>query len=255
MSGEWSPGGEWGAPSGGGGGGGASLGYYDPSAQPEAPNAADEEFASGLGALTAFNPGSLAGFAATTEHSMLRMVTTPQASATYRIAGVLRAIPSGDWSAWTRISVTSEATSAVQLNGGGLFIADGDADATADLITIGMHPLLGTADTIVRAQRWSAYDAFSATLAGAEAVAPGTTLWMRMRYVSSTQRLSCDISSDGAGWMQIHTAAPSSVIPARIGVFVACSAGVSVASPVVRADFLRFSTSAAADAVTLGRVV
>jgi hypothetical protein len=259
MSGEWSPGGEWGAPSGGGGG--SAIGSFAPLAAPSTPHASDDEFdGDALGAAwTVWQPGTPPGFGVTVADSQIAIVTDTYASSTTNLAGIHRAAPSGDWAAWTKVSVSAEGvTPSAHDHGGGLLLASDDIVAnpsTADVISWIVSPRAAGTATLAYVINWSAYDTFSSTALALTLPAGTTSLWQRARYASGTTTLSLDMSTDGIGWTRVFSTSSPFITPQRIGFVTRASDGPSLDSPIVRADFLRFSASAAYSQPAPGRVV
>lgn len=243
----------------GGGGGGGAAGYYDPLAAPATPNAFDDEF-DALAGWTEWNPSPLAGFSATVSNSQLRLTTTPQTTPTNILSGIHKACPSAtDWSAWTRITVNGNPSSTgVAAYGGGIYLATSDIDgspSTADVYTLNLYTRANGATSLVYGQTWTAFNANSGSPLALDTGESPTSMWLRVRWENAATRISFDVSSDGIGWRQAYSTTSPFLTPARIGICSIAAMSSSDPSPVVSADFLRFSSSAALSAQTLGKVV
>lgn len=242
-----------------GSGSSTSIGYYDPMAAPSSPNARDDEF-SALSGWTTWNAGSLAGFTATASSSQLKLTTTSQNSGANILAGIFKACPTGaDWSAWTKVCVTGNPSSGlVAPYGGGLILATADIDSnpsTADVYTLNFYTRLNGNTSILYGQTWTAYNAVSGSPLALDLGDTPTSIWLRVRWANASTTLSFDLSTDGVGWRQAYSTASPFLTPARIGFNVIAAMSASDPSPVVSADFLRFSSSAALSAETLGKVI
>lgn len=239
----------------------ASANYFDPLAEPATPHASDDEFnGSSLDAAwTEWEPGTPTGFSVTVANSQVEIVTETYASSTTNLAGIHRAAPSGDWSAWAKISVAATGvTASAHDHGGGIFVASSDIVAnptTADVTSWILSPrAVGTA-TLAYILNWNAYNSYNGSSLAMTLPAQTTSIWQRVRYASGSTTLSFDISADGIGWQQVFTTASPFITPQRIGFLTRASDGTSIPSPVFRADFLRFAATADYDALTLGKVV
>lgn len=184
------------AGSGGGGSGGAQL--YFPDLPPASANANDDEFSTGsLGAAwTEWDVGSQQTVAVGTYGLALTQTGTSGNS----WAGVHRAVPAGDWSLVTRLSLAGIGDS---FNGAAIILAEDIATnpSTGDIRTFGIT-YQTTNSLHLTIYRFSDYQTFSSTaldttLAGHE------YLYLRVRRATTT--LFYDYSTDGLNWVQAYT--------------------------------------------------
>lgn len=123
------------------------------------------------------------------------------------IAGIYKAIPSGNFTAWTKVSLSG--INDVNALGGGLALFQDATSSTGDIITwqvtydanlVALHVI-----------HWSAYNAFSSILAthnlnlpdvAGNAVLP-SAVHLRIRRSGTTYAF--DASSDGLGWIRVYS--------------------------------------------------
>ena len=250
---------------GDGDGDGDVLGYFDALAQPVVPHPNNNEFdnVSELAAYTTYRVDASAGtYVESIDQSNL---TVSLANQNVRFNGTHRAtpLPSADFSVWTKISNGVFDLVSTGLGEGlmGLMIGDDtllSSPATADVVhfTVDQRGAVNTGVllSIVRS-RYNATGVisyYSSTSTTGLALPFLNSIFLRMRWRASPAKMFFDVSADGVAWTNIAIGTNVPLTPTRAGIHVYNNNGTNTA---VRAEFLRFSNSAAFDQYALGRVV
>jgi hypothetical protein len=233
-------------------GGGDPLGYFEPLATPETANAADVECSESVAGLTLWNPSS--NSSTLTFDNGTALLTAKRRSAN-AWAAAYKTVPSGSWSAWSKVTLQAPSDSGERLCG--MIIWDSAPDTSSDFQYVMSYSNSTTQMNQVYVQSWTNWETFSATQVNAFSypwIANGS--WFRVRYDSSTPRLSYDISNDGISWNIVHTTTSPLFTPTHVGILGSrVSATAAHGDAEVRFPFLRFSASADFDQLCLGRVI
>lgn len=205
------------AGSGGGGSGGAQL--YFPDLPPETANANDDEFPSGAldGDWTEWDVGAKQ----TVTVGAYGLNLTHLATSGDSIAGIHRAVPSGDWSLVTKVSLS---TAPSQYPFAGMFVAAdlSGSPSTAAIRCWGLL-ILNTGRVHVSVTAFSNYTTFSSTPLDIT-VEQMDAVYLRVRRASTT--LFYDYSTDGLNWLQCLSEAEPYTI-SRVGLFANNNTGGS----------------------------
>jgi hypothetical protein len=208
---------------------------------PETPHAVNDEFddASVAGAWTEYDPDNV-----TTVSEAASGLVLTNSGATFGLTGVYQAIPSGDFSIWTRAALR---TAGVYF-AAGLFIAQDLATnpTTADFV----HAAISNSVGIIGELRPS----YAAGAASATAIADTILPWgvyLRLRYTAATYVVAGDWSINGIGWQNYfsYTLASAAV---HMGLF---TYGNSFASQSATLAFFRCEAGNALTAIMGGRRV
>lgn len=226
----------------GDGDGDEPLGYFDPMAIPVVSNASDEEFGTGT-TMVLFDPNTI-GTTFALSNSLLR-VSAP-ATSPNRITGLYKPTPAGEFSAWAVLT-----SNRGQQNTSLCCMAICAALPTA-LVPLQLaffNQSFGTNITQFYLQNYTDLNTFSSTLVNARNGDDGPH-WIRLRYLPSSTRLSWDLSGDGVNWLTVYETTSPFVTPNYI-----ILGGAGSVDATYNFDFLRFSNSAAPEALTLGKEV
>ena len=232
------------AGSGGGGGGSGGAELYFADIPPESANANDDEFPSGAldGDWTEWDVGAKQTVTVGDYGLKLSHVSTSGES----FAGVHRAVPAGDWSLATKLSLSS---GAAQFPSGGILIgADLSTNpSTAAFRTFGFV-VQNTGRVHLSVTAFSNYTTFSSTLVDIT-VEQTEHVYLRVRRASTT--LFYDYSTDGLNWMQVYTEGePYTLV--RVGLAVNNNTGGSGLAVAAYFRFWRQTSSTALDQPLLG---
>ena len=222
-----------------GGSPGSTLGYFDPAVAPASGHASDVEYSGGSVAGTTVWDPATNGITQTAVNGKNRILIPHDASVEW--GGVYKAAPSGSWSAWTRMGMTSSrgATNVAM----GIAVWGETPGATSDFHFMYRSAADGTsAFSDVTVQRYTSYTTFSSTDAQMLRFPPSSGQeWFRVRWASGATRISFDHSMDGVCWHQVFSTATPFVTPTHVGIVGLNNAGS--ASPMyILADFIRFNT-------------
>lgn len=185
---------------GGGGSGLTSIkSVWVPDAPPSSPSASDNEFTTGSGGVpsgfTEFDPASVL---TVTESSSYNAVLMDMATGGNGLSGIYKAIPAGDFSIWTYVSLLSPRTNYCDV---GLAIWE---DATNN--TKGIQTFLIRAENTdplhLNQYRWNSYNSFNSSVLSL-GIGGSNGLYLRIRRTTTTY--SFDFSVDGIGWVRHST--------------------------------------------------
>jgi len=238
-------------------GGGGALGYFDPNARPAATHPSDLEGDSAdLALITAWNPNGQQQ-PLTVADSRIRLTMNARAPQVYEATGWHIAMPATpEWSMWTKIEVGATVGQGYQAVGLGIYPATiisapatapafayfHNNNATANGLTGLMEPFYANMT------RYNLLNAFG----NANVNFLKAFRWIRLRYVASSNTVFGDYSPDGLSWFNWRSDVLS-FTPARCGMCV--NNELSTVATTISTDFLRFSSTAAMDQTTYGRVV
>lgn len=232
------------AGSGGGGGGSGGAELYFADIPPETANANDDEFPSGAldGDWTEWDVGAKQTVTVGDYGLKLAHVSTSGES----FAGVHRAIPAGDWSLATKLSLSS---GAAQFPSGGILIG---ADLTTNPSTAAFRMfgfvVQNTGRVHLSVTAFSNYTTFSSTPVDIT-VEQTEHVYLRVRRATTT--LFYDYSTDGLNWMQVYTESePYTLV--RVGLAVNNNTGGSGLAVAAYFRFWRQTSSTALDQPLLG---
>lgn len=190
-----------------GGGGGGPVGLFFPDLPPASPHANDDEFddASIGGAWTDWDHGSVG---TNTEGTYGLKIANSNATGP-KFAGLRRALPSGDWSIVTKVSLVAVLADDAAAS---LILLEDATSATGDLKVFSL--VYGSTGVALYSQTWNDYQTFAATQASISADVGPTWIYLRVRKSGSTY--SQDFSHDGLSWMRLWTGTLA-FTPAHIG--------------------------------------
>lgn len=174
---------------------------WQPDAPPPSAGAQDDEFRDNSGGLPGgWTESDFAGTSAPIEDAQGLKLT--QTSASNQISGIYKAIPAGDFTIWTRVSVGAPAVTNNMHGGIGLW--EDATNSTGDIISF----VLDTRSTGINIglERFSQYNAFLSSLISLQQLSPGagpTSFYLRIRRAGTTY--SFDVSRGGVGWVQVYS--------------------------------------------------
>lgn len=219
---------------------------YSPLIPPISVTATDDEFADESGSIpsgwTEIDFGSV--MAITEDEAGLALTGTNVAG--YSAAGMYKAVPAGDFTIWTLVSLSGNALAGTQIAGLALF--QDATSSTGDLISLDLKYNNG-ADTRITRETWTAYNATPTTTFAHNLdldIQP-THTFLRIRRTGTTY--SFDFSTDGVGWMLAATSGTISFTPTHFGL-ISVNNGSGVTT-VARFQFFRYIAS---DVGTTGSV-
>lgn len=198
--------GAWSTPagSGGGGGGGFPVNYdkWDPDAAPSSAGADDDEFADAAGAgvpsgWTEVDHGTHQ--TVSEEEYGLKLIQATHAGDS--VSGIYKAIPAGDFTIVTKVSLSGLSEANFVVAGLGLF-----QDATSSTGDIATHTLHQDATaTAINVETWTAYNAFGSSLQQVVWSVDGgpTHVYLRIRRTGTTYAF--DFSTDGVAYQRLHS--------------------------------------------------
>ena len=173
-----------------------------PDAPPASAGADDDEFAdaAGAGAPTGWTEVDHGTTTTVSEEEYgLKLLQATHAGDS--IAGVYKAIPSGDFSIVTKVSLAGLAEANFMV--GGLALFQDATSSTGDIITHTLHQ--DATATAINVESWTAYNAFGAAVQGAVYTvdAGPTHAYLRIRRTGTTYAF--DFSSDGIVFQRLHS--------------------------------------------------
>lgn len=189
---------------------GGALDAWSPITPPETAHADDDEFLTpGSGTpsgWTEFDPAGTQTVAV--DDAGLVLTHTP--SLTDKWGGIYKAVPSGNWTAWVRLSLSARLQNDPNA---GLCLWENPTDATKKLTTFGLRWQSNAGQIAER--NWTDYDSFNGDqITVLQQGNPATTAWLRIRKTSTTYKF--DFSRDGLGWSQVDSRTIS-YVPSHIG--------------------------------------
>lgn len=215
-----------------------------PDAPPTTAGASDDEFNdnSVAGAWTEFDPGS--DVTVSEDSHGLLLVNTNTGSVSW--GGVYKALPGGDFSITTKMSLVASAASE-QMSAGILIGQDLSSGTDDDLETLELQ--LNGSGVNARVITWSAYNAFNSVVKSL----PWYQIeaYLRVRRASTTY--SFDISPNGVAWAQLKTGSLDISTPVHIGLAISTESVVTDGR--ARFRFYRETSTTTRDTAVLGRFI
>jgi hypothetical protein len=214
----------------------ADFTVWSPDAPPAVAGALDDEFDGASGGVP---PGWTE-----VDHGGVQTVSEDEAGLKLEQAthagdahsGIYKAIPAGDFTIWTKASLSGAfASSGVA----GIALWQDATAAAGDLVILDL--IQASTETFVAVQSYTAYNVFSANLALlAVNVDVGiTAVYLRVRRTGTTYAF--EFSTDGIGWIRIFSTAALPIVPAHVGPDMSnANSGVTVSA---RFPFLRYVAS------------
>lgn len=191
--------------------GSGSYSFWDPDALPDTPSSQDDHFddASLDGKWSEWDLGVAKLTVSEAGHHVILTHAT-EVGARWR--GIYQTLPAGNFTIATKASLigTQSGDNAVAL----ALFEDATAAAGDVLIWMLYARTVGNLYRDLFAQRWSAYDTFSANYAGGT-MYPNTTVYLRIRRSGTT--LYWEYSCDGVSWLRLYTAAQA-FVPGHMGI-------------------------------------
>lgn len=218
-----------------GGGGGGSLDFWQPMSPPDSPGSEDDEFTTEGAGVPAGWAACDHGAATTYAVDKAGLVMTQPTGATLKLAGIVKAIPAGDFTIWTLSALMAPRNLSARC---GLALWQDPALATADLATWGLRTSTGASG--LEAVRWTQWNGAGTNLNVPAPMAQGPAdCWLRISR--SGVNYSFDYSYDGWGWLRLHTGTLPFTPTAFGPVVDNTAAGVTIAA---RNAFFRYLPSA-----------
>lgn len=193
--------GQWSVPAGGGGYS-PDFDVWMPDAPPASAGADDDEFAdaAGAGAPTGWTEVDHGTTTTVSEEDYgLKLLQATHAGDS--VAGVYKAIPAGDFTVWTKVSLAGLAEANFVVGGLALF-----QDATSSTGDIATHTLHQDATaTAINVETWNAYNSFKTGLQQVVWTVDGgpTHVYLRIRRTGTTYAF--DFSTDGVSFQRLHS--------------------------------------------------
>lgn len=184
-----------------------------PDAPPASAGAEDDEFADASGGLPSGWTEVDHGTAQTVDEDEPGLELGQVTHVGNALSGIYKAIPAGDFTYWTKVSLSGLAVTTTLRAGIALW-----EDATAvggDVRTL--HLITNATQGAVDVTSWTGYTAISATLV-TRAISVDTTpthLYLMVRRATTTYDFS--FSTDGIGWQRILTTGALGITPTHIG--------------------------------------
>lgn len=182
-----------------------------PDMWPTSSGSIDDEF---IGQNTGWNESdfsSVMTYAQTTQGLELTQPT----QATFKITGLYKTIPSGNFTVWTKVSLSGKA----QTNNfaGGLALWQNAASSSGDIVAIDLYA--GATNT-VEVYRFSDYQTVHtqlATFTSTTASYP-TEVYLRIRRTTGASiTYTFDVSANGVRWSRVYTTTSLGVTPLHVG--------------------------------------
>lgn len=184
-----------------------------PDAPPDSAGSEDEEFPTGddLSAWTESDHGTVGSYSISNPSNGIQVYSATHAGNS--LLGAYKSIPAGDFTYWTKVSLSGLAVTSTAL--GGIALWEDATSATGDIRTLAL--ITNATQGQVSIHPWTAYNAQSAaTLTQAITVDLGpTSMYLMVRRTSTTYAFS--FSTDGVGWQQIYTTGSLGITPTHIG--------------------------------------
>jgi len=200
---------------------------WNPLAKPAAPSTDDDEFATaGAGpptGWTAWDYGAIGTEAV--DDAGLALAQANQTNG--KLSGIYKALPSGDFTIWTRCSAGAIAGEMYAQ----LAIFQDAASSTADIHSVGLRR---TSTPGANVNRWSDYDNLSSQLASLSFNA--NTVWARIDRTGSTYQFWW--SENGITWWRLYTTAALGYTPTHMGLI--CANINTTGDGVARFPFFRY---------------
>lgn len=133
-----------------------------------------------------------------------------------KLTGIYKAIPAGDFTLWTRLSLTSISGQNLARAGIVLWVDPTDANADARSIMVNQN----AANVVIQVLAHTSNVADPTVVAEAlYTVSSGhAAIYLRVRRTSSTYGF--DFSSDGIGWQRLHSTGILGITPTQVGLGV-----------------------------------
>lgn len=182
-----------------------------PDAPPASRGSDDDEFADASGGVpggwTEVDHGT--GMTVTEDEAGLKLTSTAGAGN----AGIYKAIPAGDFTIWTKVSISG--IGLTDFIPAGLVLWENAASSTGDLRVFYIES--SAAQVAIIVQSWTAYNVHSANLfVGLISVdILPSHVYLRIRRTSSTYAF--EYSTDGIGWLRVYNTAALGITPAHYG--------------------------------------
>lgn len=203
-----------------------------PDAPPAVAGSRDDEFDGESGGVPNLWTEVDHGAHQTVSEDALGLVLSQATHVGESVSGIYKAIPAGDFSVWSRISLsTLMEGSAAQ---GGLGLWENATSSTGDVVTYSITP---TSD--IRVETRAAYNVI-ATATDTEDLGGDMPSHVYLRIRRSGTTYSFDFSSNGVGWLRTYTGALA-FTPTHFGpVMQNVNTGVTVTA---RFSFFRYADS------------
>lgn len=214
------------------------AGIWLPDAPPSSAGAADDEFADASGGVpsgwTEWDHGSLL----TVDEDMGGLELTYAATTGQKSGGLYKAIPAGDFTIWTKVSVSAVVN---YQSWSGLALYENGATDSADVRGVVLEVEAGQVSITVTS--WAQWNSINADVVTRVVSVDSWPMhcYLRIRHTASSSTYSFDFSTDGITWQQVYTTTSLGITPAHFGPFV----GVNVPDfeTVARFAFFRYVAS------------
>jgi hypothetical protein len=129
--------------------------------------------------------------------------------------GAYRAVPSGDWSITTKVTMNNEIPAAAQEFDAGIILMEGTG-ATSDLYAFALRTQQAAIRRNISVARWSDYQTFNANAYASEADGDSLLSSVYLRVFRASGVYFYEFSTDGLGWTQLFNHTPAFTV-AQIG--------------------------------------
>ena len=184
-----------------------------PDAPPASAGADDDEFADASGGVPSGWTEVDFGAVLTVDEDEPGLQFTVATHAGSALAGIYKAIPAGDFTAWTKVSLSGLAVTDSLL--AGIALWEDATTSTADVRTFAL--IANATQGELTVHPWTAYNAQgAATLTVPITVDSGVShCYLMVRRTGTTYAFS--YSSDGIGWQRVHNTAALGITPTHYG--------------------------------------
>lgn len=216
----------------GGGGGGSSFNIWMPDAPPTSAGAEDDEFADASGGVpTGWTEVDHGTHLAVDEDEAGLELSNTNAGGSYENAGIYKAIPAGDFTIWTKVSLVGPFNSNYAV--GGLALWEDATDITKKVTPFYYYSY--SSNLTLECQNYTNYNTFASSNASQNTNNKLVTTGMYLRVRRSGTTYAFDWSTDGIGWLRVFSGSLS-FTPTHFGPV----AGVNTASTDHHARFAFF---------------